>query len=84
MRLRDGSVCNMVELADLNEKMKKASGGIMSEEKLVCFFYLLMRDHFTPGKVETIMVEVETSNPPWEFTNGWLALHAKDLSERLK
>jgi hypothetical protein len=48
---------------------------------LVAFFYLLMRDHLTSGKVETIMDQVKDLNHPAEYSNGFLAEHAQELAD---
>lgn len=67
---------------DATEAMRARSGRVTSEDPLVCFLYLLLRDHVTPGTVEEIMRNV---NPEVEsvFTNGWLAEYAKDIAKRL-
>jgi hypothetical protein len=63
-------------------RIREVSGEIDSTDKLVCFLYELMRDHLPPGKVQQIVfnsIHKETTR----YTNGWLALYAKDLAESL-
>lgn len=66
------------------------SGEVNSDDSLVAFLYVLMRDHLTPGLVEEIILNhVAVGGPtPWsperQFTNGWLASYAKDVAERLR
>lgn len=66
-----------------NTFLRERSGTIQSDSKLVSFLYELMLDHLPPGKVEEI---VRSSQEPdtTTYTNGWLALYAKDLSDRLE
>lgn len=68
-----------------NVEMRKRSGKFDSTDKLTAFFYILMRDHMTPGVVEKIIrdhkiLKEDTS----QYTNGWLAEYAEDLSQRFK
>ena len=64
--------------------MRKVSGKVDSDSKLVSFLYLLMRDHLPAGVVEGIIQEVTIDSTPVQFTNGWLASYSKDIEERLK
>ena len=74
-----------------NVRMRVASGEIDDDRRVVAFLYLLMRDHLTPGVVETIIDEVTTNRMARFsvegghilFTNGWLARHAQDVADRL-
>lgn len=63
-------------------RMRVASGSVNSNNKLVAFLYLLIRDHLPSGIVEEIALNID--NTSFDFTNGWLAEHAKDLAKRLK
>lgn len=56
---------------------------VSDERRLVCFLYLLMRDHLTPGKVESLMETIEKLEQPAVFTNGFLAQHAQELADKL-
>ncbi|MDY0314168.1 MAG: hypothetical protein RBR32_03740 [Bacteroidales bacterium] len=67
-----------------NEVMREESGSIKSDDKLVLFFYLLMRDHLVSGTIENIMLQVAQCNEEVLFTNGWLASHAINIVNRLK
>jgi len=72
--------------------LKERSGFVTSNDKLVDFFYVLMRDHVTPGNIEYIMIQVDKEKQmndlkhvdKTSYTNGWLASYAKDIVERLK
>lgn len=64
------------------EGLKKRSGEVESNDPLVGFLYLLIRDHLPTGIIESIMKDV--SNMSTYFTNGWLANYSKDVAERLR
>ena len=66
--------------------MVKESGNVKSEDPLVCFLYLLMRNELACGKVENIMVDLEKTDnaTQFEFCNGWLAEYAKNIAKRLR
>lgn len=63
--------------------LRTRSGEVTSEDPLVTFLYILMRDHLPAGVVEEI-VERHTYHEDMKYTNGWLAEYAKDLAARLK
>lgn len=64
------------------DSLRERSGTVKINSKLVSFLYELMRDHLPTGKVEEL---VRASNDPdVTYTNGWLALYAQDLANRLK
>lgn len=70
--------------ATTNEETRRASGSVNSEDPLVLFFYLLLRDHMLAGKVEELVMEVERASLPAVFTNGGLATYAHDLAARVR
>jgi hypothetical protein len=57
------------------------SGQVASDDPLVGFLYLLMRDSVPVGMVAKLARELK---PPMTFTNGWLAEYAKDVAGRLR
>lgn len=63
------------------EQMRERSGTISINSKLVSFLYELMRDHVPPGVLERIVQD--SQDPECLYTNGWLALYAQDLPDRL-
>jgi hypothetical protein len=65
-----------------DSRMRVRSGLINSEDPLVVLLYLLMRDHIPSGDIEGILKDIQ--NEEYEFSNGWLANHAKDIAERLR
>jgi len=65
------------------EEIRERSGEVNSEDPLVSFLYILMRDHLPTGVVEGIMKD-HVPDQVVKFTNGWLANYAKDIAERLK
>jgi len=72
----------------INSLLREKSGSINIDGKLVDFLYTLMRDHLPIGTVESLVREAEidcASNDCEinEYSNGWLALYAKNLSDRL-
>lgn len=66
-----------------NIEQRQRSGSFNSSDKLTCLIYLLMRDHLPAGIVEELVRSVEDGKVN-QFTNGWLALYAQDLKNRLK
>ena len=64
-------------------EMRKRSGEIRIESRLVSFLYELMRDHVPLGIVESI-VQASEKEPDVLYTNGWLAKYAEDIANRLK
>lgn len=74
-------------MAEQEKTMRLRSGQVSSDDSLVLFLYVIMRDILTPGRVEEIMqqhVESPSREEIVEFSNGWLAKHAMDLAERLR
>lgn len=61
--------------------IRERNGCVDDEDKLVAFLYLLMRDHVVPGTLEEIMKNLAADR--FQFSNGWLALYAKDIAGRL-
>lgn len=75
---------NKTPLAEEIEAFHQRSGSVTSEDPLVSFLYILMRDHVAPGVLEGIMREhPHKMGDTSKFTNGWLASYAKDLADRL-
>lgn len=66
----------------LNKVLEEASGKVLTDSRLVSFFYLLMRDEVTAGVVQRILLEVADIDE-MAFSNGWLAEYAKFVAERL-
>lgn len=69
--------------------LRKRSKSFKSRDVLLAFFYVLMRDHVTPGVVEYIMIQLDkefliAKGKPITFTNGWLTKYADDVLGRLK
>lgn len=68
-----------------NEEMRKESGDLASNDQLLSFLYLLMRDELPVGKVEQLVMEVENLDGyNLKYCNGWLAKYAQNLSQRIK
>ncbi len=67
----------------MNKGLKERSGEIVSDDPLVAFVYLLLRDHLTAGDVEELMKACEEGDG-FEFTNGFVAGHAIDVARRLQ
>lgn len=68
--------------------LREASGAVDSDDPLLSMLYSLLRDHAHPGDVEKIVAEIEQAvargDKVTQYTNGWLALYAKNLSERIR
>jgi hypothetical protein len=57
----------------------------MAGDPLTSFIYELLRDHLPPGKAERIVQQVVVeAGREVVYTNGFLALYAKDLANRLR
>jgi hypothetical protein len=65
-----------------NNELRKASGEVNINSKLVGFLYTLMRDHMQPGDIESLVRDSQEAE--CYYTNGWLARYAEYLAERLK
>lgn len=65
------------------EALRKQSGNVTIDSRLVGFLYDLMRDHLPPGVVEKLVQESE-DNSTITYTNGWLAKYAEYLANRLQ
>jgi hypothetical protein len=69
--------------------LRLRSGNVTTCDPLVCFLYILMRDHLSQGAVEYIMLQLEAEDNRFSrrrtpLTNGWLAAYAKDIVKRLQ
>lgn len=69
-----------------NKRLREASGEVNSDDPLVDVLYTLMRDHLPAGEVEKLVRDVTHPLIAKKrcYTNGWLALYAKDLAERIR
>jgi hypothetical protein len=58
---------------------------LKSSDSLVCFLYLLGRDHLPLGVVEKVVFEsiAASTAGPVKFSNDFLAAYAKELRHRL-
>lgn len=65
------------------EQLREKSGNVTSDSKLTRFIYLLTRDHLPMGTVSEILNQCIKDDKISQFTNGWLAEYAKDVSEKL-
>jgi ribA/ribD-fused uncharacterized protein len=72
-------------LGQHNFEMRQRSGHVDSQDPLVSFFYILLRDHLPAGVVEGILREhVLIEDKDAQFCNGWVADYAKDIVKRLR
>ena len=68
--------------ADEQEKaLRKRSGEVDSDDPLVIFLYLLLRDKLTAGEVASLLRDTFTPGGS-QFSNGYLANYAKDTAAR--
>ena len=56
----------------------------MVDQRLVCLFYLLMRDVVLPGKLEQIVMDIEKIKGKIDFSNKHLENYAEELIKRLE
>jgi len=66
-----------------NDQLCTRSGRVNIHSALVSFLYDLLRDHLTAGQMERLVRNAHQAGDPILFTNGWLALYAADVAERL-
>jgi len=70
------------------QEMRLRSGTVVDDTPLTKFLYIVMRDgHISPGAIESIMINNEIDENPFEivnYTNGWIANYAIDLGNRLR
>ena len=68
----------------LNADLRRDSGSVQHQNKLISFLYELMRDELSAGKVELIMKHVDMENHQViHYSNGWLAEYAANMAKRL-
>jgi len=68
-----------------NSAMRSASDTVHNRDKMVSFFYSLMRDCMTPGAVEEVVQSVlNEGDQEIIYTNGWLAKYAEYIVVRLR
>ncbi len=76
----EADVDGCTENIDLRDRSKR----VQDPRPLVSFLYELMRDHVPPGIVERVVRNSATSvEDPTIYTNGFLAMYAQDLANRL-
>lgn len=63
--------------------IRKRSGEINSDDKLVAFLYIILRDHVLPSDIEQIF-KFKMGEGTAQFSNGFLAKYADDIAKRLK
>jgi len=64
-------------------ELARRSGDVHTDDALVCFLYLLMRDHLPGGVVEQLAMDACKAADA-KYTNGWVAKYAIDLADRLR
>lgn len=65
-----------------SDRMRAASGEVKSNDPLVAFLYVVLRDGCPAGVMENALAQMHGSESL--YTNGWLAKYAKDIAHRLK
>lgn len=68
----------------MSVELREASGAKESKDKLLAFFYLLLRDELPAGKVSRIFKESILEEKDFKFTNGFLVTYAEYMIERLR
>jgi len=71
-------------LDEYNKDLREKSGAVRSKDPLVCFLYLLMRDHVPAGVISKIANDSKTNTDGHIYTNGFIAEFAKYIAERLR
>ena len=81
--MSDGEAYETVVTDQNNRRMRYKSGEIDDERALVCFFYLLARDHLPMGIIEEV-VQTSLDFSKNQYTNGWIAQWAQDVTDRMQ
>lgn len=71
----------------MSEVQKPQVGGeppVSTDDDLVAFLYLLLRDHVSPGALEGITVDIESWPGGHKLTNRFLAEYAENIASRLR
>jgi len=63
--------------------LRNEEGEVVSNDPLVVFLYVLLKEHLPSGVIEEI-INKHTYQETTTFTNSWLAGYAKDLAARLR
>jgi len=71
-----------------NKLLRERSGEIDSDDDLAAIFYTFMIDgDISPGRLEEVVrehLEVKNKAGTFQYSNGWVAQYAIDLSKRLR
>jgi len=68
-----------------NQGMHARSGRAISDDPLVSFLYIIMRDGtLAPGFIEAVMENHVNRGVVAHYSNGWLANYCKDIAKRLR
>ncbi len=67
-----------------DQALFESSGEVQTSDPLVVFFYLLLRDELSSGRLERLYREAVDAEGPTSLTNGWVAQYAKDVARRLR
>lgn len=60
---------------------------VTQPDPVVVLFYVLLRDHVSPGEMEHVMLgleEIGTEEPGWKLSNAYLAGYGANLAKRLR
>lgn len=72
-------------LETVNESLTERSGTYGTDDMLVRFLYVLMRDRIPAGHIEKAMIDAAEGGPgSVTLCNGWMAKYAHDLAERIR
>jgi hypothetical protein len=56
-----------------------------SDDSLVAFLYIVLRDYLQPGAVEDILLRhIENHRGETVYSNGWLARYAQSIANRIR
>lgn len=63
-------------------RMRNVSGNVCSDDPLVSFFYVLIRNGCPVHVIEEALFEM--TNEKSLYTNGWLAKYSADIAKRFQ
>jgi len=63
--------------------IRERSGSFLTNDRLVVFLYMLLRDRLSAGSLEGMISTMESEYGPQGLSNGWVAKYAEDVAERL-
>jgi hypothetical protein len=68
------------------KRLRELSGSVQSNDAVICFLYLLARDHLPTGVIEQLLIDAKSATADHDgalYTNGYLAQYAAYVAQQL-